>query len=65
MEYIVGIDLCRDFTQLCIFNNESNTVDSVALSSDRQSARVNMIRHCILFHCQTAHYTFYVSDGVH
>ena len=40
MEYIVGIDLCRDFTQLCIYNNENNTVDSVALSSDRQSARV-------------------------
>jgi hypothetical protein len=40
MEYIVGIDLCRDFTQLCIFNNETNTVDSVALSSDRQSTKV-------------------------
>ena len=40
MEYIVGIDLCRDFTQLCIYNNETNTVDSVSLSSDRQSARV-------------------------
>ena len=40
MEYIVGIDLCRDFTQLCIYNNENNSVDSVALSSDRQSARV-------------------------
>lgn len=40
MEYVVGIDLCRDFTQLCIYNSASNTVDSVPLSSDRQTARV-------------------------
>ena len=40
MEYILGIDLCRDITQLCVFNTETGAVDSVPLSSDKQSTRV-------------------------
>ena len=40
MEYIVGIDFSRDFTQLSLYKSETNTVDSVHLSSDRQSSRV-------------------------
>ena len=40
MEYIIGIDFCRDFTQLCIYNQETGNVDSVSLSSDKQSTRI-------------------------
>ena len=40
MEYIIGIDLCRDITQLCVFNGETGVVDSIPLSSDKQSTRV-------------------------
>ncbi|MCR4625462.1 MAG: hypothetical protein K5795_05790 [Lachnospiraceae bacterium] len=40
MEYIVGIDFCRDFTQLCIYNPTNNSADAVHLSSDKQSTRI-------------------------
>ena len=40
MEYIVGIDFCRDFTQLCLYNSTNNSADAVHLSSDKQSTRV-------------------------
>ena len=40
MEYIVGIDFCRDFTQLCIYNRETNNIDAIPLSSDKQSTRI-------------------------
>ena len=40
MEYIVGIDFCRDFTQLCIYNPANNSADAVHLSSDKQSTRI-------------------------
>lgn len=39
MEIIAGIDLCRDFTQLCIYNTETLAMDSISLSNDRQSLR--------------------------
>ena len=40
MEYIVGIDFGREFTQLCTYNRETGAIDSVPLSSDRQSTRI-------------------------
>ncbi|MBR4344662.1 MAG: hypothetical protein IKP88_18495 [Lachnospiraceae bacterium] len=40
MDYIIGIDFCRDFTQLCLYNNETGAIDSVPLSSDKQSTRI-------------------------
>ena len=40
MEYIVGIDFFRDFTQLCIYNPANNSADAVHLSSDKQSTRI-------------------------
>ena len=40
MDYIIGIDFCRDFTQLCIYNSETGAIDSVPLSSDKQSTRI-------------------------
>lgn len=39
MEIIAGIDLCRDFTQLCIYNTETLAMDSISLSNDKQSLR--------------------------
>ena len=40
MEYLVGIDFCRDYTQLCLYNPGTNQADSVYLSSDRHSTHV-------------------------
>ena len=40
MEYIVGIDFCRGFTQLCLYNSANNSADAVHLSSDKQSTRI-------------------------
>lgn len=40
MEYIVGIDFCRDFTQLCVYNRETNNIEAIPLSSDKQSTRI-------------------------
>ena len=40
MDYLVGIDFCRDFTQLCIYNKDTGNVDSVPLSGDKQSTRI-------------------------
>ncbi|MCQ2495440.1 MAG: DUF5716 family protein [Lachnospiraceae bacterium] len=39
MELIAGIDLCKDFTQLCVYNTDTLTMDSVSLSTDKQSLR--------------------------
>lgn len=41
MEIIAGIDLCRDFTQLCIYNKDTLSMDSVSLASDKLSLRTS------------------------